>query len=109
MSLHLRRILLIGMLTFLSAAWTAVSRAAEVDPAGSCNCPDGYVPIDGGCCPECYFLDPPCLLPCLICQQMCGKTGDICDYSVGLTCCGGAQLCCPAGAQSTCSDVACAE
>ncbi len=97
-------------------AWAATSqdlasedaRAISVEQGPSCNCPDGYLPIDGACCPACYFVDPPCLLPCFVCEE-CGLTGDPCDYSRGLTCCGGSQLCCPAGAQSTCSDFACAE
>jgi len=108
--------LFLAITVFPLVTWAAVSqepgsenaRAISVEQGPSCTCPDGYLPIDGGCCPACYFVDPPCLLPCFICEG-CGQTGDPCDYSRGLTCCGGAQLCCPAGAQSTCSDVACAE
>jgi len=110
MRLRLRQTLFIGILALSSVAWAGVSEnATEVDPSGSCTCPDGYQPFDGACCPDCFFLDPPCLAPCFICQGECGRTGDPCDYSVGLTCCGGSELCCPAGAQSTCSDVACAQ
>lgn len=83
MRLGLRRSLLLGMFSLFSA--TASAAATDTDPAGSCRCPEGYVPIDGGCCPACVFLDPPCALPCLICQEACGQTADGCDYSVGLT------------------------
>jgi len=109
MHLSLKKSLFIGILALSSVAWAGASdNATEVDPAGSCTCPEGYQPFDGACCPDCFFLDPPCLAPCFMCQD-CGRTGDPCDYSIGLTCCGGSQLCCPGGAQSTCSDVACAQ
>lgn len=76
----------------------------------TCVCPEGYVPDGDACCPACYYLTPPCLLPCLLCTEFCGDTGDPCNYGVDppMTCCGGASVCCPAGATSTCSDVACA-
>jgi hypothetical protein len=74
----------------------------------SCECPEGYVFTHGGCCPACYFETPPCLVPCFICDNRCGLTGDACDYSQGLTCCAGPSFCCPGGAQSRCSDYACA-
>ncbi len=109
MHLNLKKSLFIGIMALSSVASAGVSGdATQVDPAGSCSCPEGYLPFDGGCCPECFFLDPPCLAPCLGCQD-CGHTGDVCDYSAGLTCCDGPHFCCPDGAQSTCSDVACAQ
>ena len=87
----------------------SASMNSNLDEGPTCVCPDGYLPVDGGCCPACYFQTPPCLLPCFICEQTCGLTGDVCDYSQGLTCCAGSQFCCPGGAQSTCSDYACAD
>ncbi len=83
--------------------------SAAVEQGQSCDCPDGYLPVDGGCCPSCYFQDPPCLVPCFLCGEKCGPTGDVCDDSRGLTCCGGSMVRCPAGEQSACSDFACAQ
>jgi hypothetical protein len=116
MRLQLRQTLFVGLaaigLTSGAAApideGSANNSAASLEEGAGCVCPEGYLPIEGGCCPACYFQTPPCLLPCFICEETCGKTGDVCDYSQGLTCCGGSDLCCPGGAQSTCSDFACA-
>lgn len=109
MRLHLRQGLWLGILTLSCVAWPAFAEeTTQVDPAGFCECPDGWVPYDGACCPACVFAQPPCMLPCFLCGEECGQTGAVCDYSAGLSCCGGEQVCCPAGAQSTCSETACA-
>ncbi len=86
----------------------STNATASVPQNASCECPEGYLPTNGGCCPACYFQTPPCLLPCFSCESECGLTGDVCDYSQGLTCCAGSSFCCPGGAKSTCSDYACA-
>ncbi len=35
----------------------------------NCNCPEGYVQDGDVCNPQCYYSEPPCLAPSIMCNQ----------------------------------------
>ena len=45
------------------------SECGAIDLKTECGCPEGYILEGESCNPECYYIDPGCLIPSLECQR----------------------------------------